>query len=1179
MSPKKGSFIFFKGSVILLFLVFLSFCLVATGFAQEKTGVTQAKPGFNLAPVNPQFIKYLEDLKAGKVQQETADGYRLGYIPAPLDLPNTGKTLSKYANFPAAYDLRSREKLTPVKNQGACGSCWAFATYGSLESYLLPEETTDYSENHMKNTHGFDWGPCQGGNQFISAAYLARWSGPIDEADDPYSPSDNTSPEGLSPKKHLQQAYFIPDRSSPLDNNNIKQAVMDYGAVFTSMYYSSTYYNSDNYTYYFNGSTYSNHAVAIVGWDDNFDRNKFATPPPGNGAFIIKNSWGTSWGDNGYFYVSYYDYNIGKDNVVYTAEDVINYKDIYQYDPYGWIDSIGAGSPTLWFANIFTARSDEKLAAVSLYSATPDSVYEIYVYTGVTTQPKTGTLAGTKTGTLPLPGYNTIKLDNPVALTAGEKFSVVVKLTTPGYNYPCPVEYAIFGYDSKAASSPGESWASMDGSTWQDLYEQGYGNVCLKAFTTGPGIIVIAPDGGENWTAGTTQTIKWSYIDDPGPEVKIELLKSGAVDSIITPATPIGTGGSGSYNWSIPASLVPGSDYRVKVTSTSNSACTATSENNFIISAAGEQAVLFIHDGSEESNKTSNTSDYGYSTLKTILEDELGFSVDELNPYLITPSLLANYDLVVFASIYRSREISQSEAGALINYVNKGGKLFLVTEWGGYSTKWKNSFNKVGSAFGITSDYNQVSDPTDYFRYKFWPVIKNMQNHPITKGVNEFVLASATSLTASPPATALAFTDQDATPAGRAVLAATESGSGKVVAASGDSNFLNNKFLAMYDNRTLARNIFIWLAGGAEPARATITITSPNGGENWTAGSMHNITWNYTGDPGRQVKIELLKGSSVDSIISSGTPVGTNGSGSYSWTIPENQALGSDYRVRVTSTSDSSCTDTSDGSFTITALSSIIVGFDPTETTVYKNPFEPYSSEFIVSVTISSLAGGQKILSFHDTIKYDPALLEAVKVEIPTGSLLEPILFWDHQIDNQQGTIEFALARENTAYPGSSGVVYNVILRAKGEGTVVLKHLSPDLRDEQNVPVTVGTSDCNVIIKSLTGDFIADGNIDSADLQVFDHCWKHKVGDDGWNDKLPDVPGTPYRQADIGPATGAPPEVAVQPDGIVDFEDLSVFALMWNWNRGYISLEKDRVKLFEAAGFNHKKLLNSCQCR
>ncbi|MGA2404984.1 MAG: Ser-Thr-rich GPI-anchored membrane family protein [Syntrophobacteraceae bacterium] len=96
----------------------------------------------------------------------------------------------------------------------------------------------------------------------------------------------------------------------------------------------------------------------------------------------------------------------------------------------------------------------------------------------------------------------------------------------------------------------------------------------------------------------------------------------------------------------------------------------------------------------------------------------------------------------------------------------------------------------------------------------------------------------------------------------------------------------------------------------------TIALTSPNGGENWLAGKKHAISWSYTGSPGN-VKIELLKGTAATTIVSSAS-AGKNGQGSYSWTIPKSQASGNDYKARVTSTTDSSCTYTSANNFTIT---------------------------------------------------------------------------------------------------------------------------------------------------------------------------------------------------------------------------------------------------------------------
>jgi len=97
-----------------------------------------------------------------------------------------------------------------------------------------------------------------------------------------------------------------------------------------------------------------------------------------------------------------------------------------------------------------------------------------------------------------------------------------------------------------------------------------------------------------------------------------------------------------------------------------------------------------------------------------------------------------------------------------------------------------------------------------------------------------------------------------------------------------------------------------------------IQVTSPNGGENWTPGSSHTLTWTYTGNPGPAVKIEALWGSTVIGTIPS-VPIGSAGSGSYSLTVPLKTPPGTEYRFRVTSTTYPGCSDTSNGAFTISA--------------------------------------------------------------------------------------------------------------------------------------------------------------------------------------------------------------------------------------------------------------------
>ncbi len=90
------------------------------------------------------------------------------------------------AAAPVAYDLRSAGKLSPVRDQGRYGTCWAFASLASLKSSLLPGAANDFSENNMANRSGFALGYGAGGNSYMAAAYLLRWAGPVSEADDPY---------------------------------------------------------------------------------------------------------------------------------------------------------------------------------------------------------------------------------------------------------------------------------------------------------------------------------------------------------------------------------------------------------------------------------------------------------------------------------------------------------------------------------------------------------------------------------------------------------------------------------------------------------------------------------------------------------------------------------------------------------------------------------------------------------------------------------------------------------------------------------------------------------------------------------------------------------------------------------------------------------------------------------
>jgi len=288
---------------------------------------------------------------------------------------------------------------------------------------------------------------------------------------------------------------------------------MTYGGVYTTEYHDDLFFDPLNNTYYFNSSSLPNHGVVIVGWDDDFDKTKFRVTPPGDGAFIVKNSWGADWGEKGYFYISYYDSNVGTDNRVFMkGEDYSRYTYIYQYDPLGLVSSWGWGGDTAWFANVFTAVSSDTLAAISFYAGSLNATYEIGIYTNVSSGPTTGPFVGSQTGTIPFPGYHTIVLDNPVDLAAGEKFSVVVKLNTPGYSFPIPAESPVLGYSSQATANAGESYISSNGTSWKDFTTLSSNtNACIKAFTGSFLETVSTPSILSGPTSGTTGTL-YSYV-------------------------------------------------------------------------------------------------------------------------------------------------------------------------------------------------------------------------------------------------------------------------------------------------------------------------------------------------------------------------------------------------------------------------------------------------------------------------------------------------------------------------------------------------------------------------------------------------------------------------------------------------------------------------------------------
>ncbi len=543
-------------------------------------------------PLNPAFVQYQQNKSAGKVATQTVNGLGLGWVPPPYELSKapTATSLAQVqaqATYPATYDLRTMNKVSPVEDQGSCGSCWTFATFGSLESYLLPGLTTTYSENNLKNFADFDYTCCAGGDSAMSTAYLARWGttmtdatgatihgGPVTSASDPYSDSSCTSGATTSQiAMHVQNVYFLPVKQSALDNNAIKSALMTYGGVYTAFQWegssssTTSYWNQATAAYYDGSTTGANHAVTIVGWDDNFSAKNFSTTPSGNGAWICKNSWGTSFGQSGYFYVSYYDLNMGyQENTVFTAQPTTNYTTNYQYDPFGMEGGVGSGSSsTAYGANVFTANSTGTLNAVSFWAPVEDTQYtaQVYVNPSNPSIPTSGTLMSTISGTasnagFSYAGYYTESLSTTVPLTKGEKFAVVVKFTTPGDNDPVPVQYKESGWDDNAPNAiAGQSFYSLDGTTWNDLataYGAGNAYVAnIHAFESSSSITLTASASPTKVTLNQNFTISGTLTNgtpSSGIAGATITLQNSTDDATWNNVTTTVTGATGNYQFS-----------------------------------------------------------------------------------------------------------------------------------------------------------------------------------------------------------------------------------------------------------------------------------------------------------------------------------------------------------------------------------------------------------------------------------------------------------------------------------------------------------------------------------------------------------------------------------------------------------------------------------------------------
>ena len=516
-----------------------------------------------------------------------------------------GTEITKAAAYPSTYKTAN---LPDVRDQGSYGVCWAFSTISLIETNLIKNNLVsndiDLSELHLVNytyncvndplgglegdINKFDTSRGSvmqyGGNVEMAANSLLDWEGAVNEDVVPYTieyvrqVENNQLDDSLAYGKdvaHVQNFY----RVNTTSKEDVKKAVMDYGAVSISYWsdqssdWSTQYYNSLTAAYYCPEGRTTNHAVNIVGWDDDYSSDNFATKPEGNGAWIVRNSWGSEYGKDGYFYLSYYDKSIYSVGYTLEAELSDNYNNNYQYDGamlYGYMGYGGSNK----YSNIFEAKANlggsENIKAVSFMTGSSTNLnYTVSVYTNLSddTNPESGTLAAQKSGVTTYDGMYTVVLDSSVNINEGKKFSVVVEVNsnsgkTAYLAYERSMQSGKAGYWCTASVKANQSFINSPYNGWNDFSNKSYGgNFIIKAFTDNETTTVDVEKVSLNKSATT--------------------LTEGESETLTATITPSNATGDKTVKWSSSNEAVAAVDSNGKVTAkkAGTAVITATSSN------------------------------------------------------------------------------------------------------------------------------------------------------------------------------------------------------------------------------------------------------------------------------------------------------------------------------------------------------------------------------------------------------------------------------------------------------------------------------------------------------------------------------------------------------------------------------------------------------------------------
>ncbi len=402
---------------------------------------------------------------------------RTGHLPPQMDLSHlTGRMPRDAApqQLPGEFDWRDYGVVSSVKNQGNCGSCYAFGTLGSFESKLLigGAGMHDLSENHAKECNwreqndfefpaGTPWGSCDGGNALMLANLFSK-AGTVLESCDPYSASDVACSTSCAYQKTVLDWRLINGENIP-DTEVLKQYLYDHGPLITAMHAGVPEFEDYDGSYtlnYMGTGTIDDHCILLVGWSDNLPPEPGSSTPADG--WILKNSYGTGWGDNGYFYVTYGAANVGLySSFMHEWQDYDPNGDIFYYDDDGLWTGMGCGTTTMWALAKFVPASNTNVTRVEFWTTDATTDVDVYLHDSFDGSTLGNKLAEKLNNAFAEAGYHSVALDTPLPVTTGNDIVAVVKFTNASYTYPAPV-------DAHGPIETGRTYLSCSGSSWYD---------------------------------------------------------------------------------------------------------------------------------------------------------------------------------------------------------------------------------------------------------------------------------------------------------------------------------------------------------------------------------------------------------------------------------------------------------------------------------------------------------------------------------------------------------------------------------------------------------------------------------------------------------------------------------------------------------------------------------------